>query len=196
MRRCPVQPSTPQGPDQVNVFLFLFFYFFYPPIFLKEDCEQITRDPVWAEKIPEFMSIAAEVATGNRRRVLEDGPDKPNSDDEDIPDMKPDEETGMYAPGMDPKKGPVMLTPEQVAAQKAAAQAQKGLRVPPRRFSSAEVFSPWRFSGVQLHSETTVSYEWVLDMHHPASGATRRCPVQSSTPLGPDQVNVLLLLLL
>jgi hypothetical protein len=32
-----------------------------------------------------------------------------------------------------------------------------------------------------------------LDMHHPAAGATRRCPVQSSTPLGPDQVNVLLL---
>jgi hypothetical protein len=34
----------------------------------------------------------------------------------------------------------------------------------------------------------------VVDMHHPAAGATRRCPVQSSTPLGPDQVNVLLLL--
>jgi hypothetical protein len=31
-------------------------------------------------------------------------------------------------------------------------------------------------------------------MHHPAAGATRRCPVQPSTPLGPDQVNVLLLL--
>jgi protein phosphatase len=29
-------------------------------------------------------------------------------------------------------------------------------------------------------------------MHHPAAGATRRCPVQPSTPLGPDQVNVLL----
>jgi hypothetical protein len=31
-------------------------------------------------------------------------------------------------------------------------------------------------------------------MHDPAAGATRRCPVQPSTPLGPDQVNVLLLL--
>jgi hypothetical protein len=29
----------------------------------------------------------------------------------------------------------------------------------------------------------------------PISGATRRCPVQPNTPLGPDQVNVLLLLL-
>jgi hypothetical protein len=33
-----------------------------------------------------------------------------------------------------------------------------------------------------------------LDIHHTAAGAMRRCPVQSSTPLGPDQVNVLLLL--
>jgi hypothetical protein len=41
---------------------------------------------------------------------------------------------------------------------------------------------------------TTVSREWVLDIHHPPAGATRRCPVQSSTPLGPDQVNVLSLL--
>jgi hypothetical protein len=60
-----------------------------PPIFLKEDCEQITEDPVMAEKIPEYMCLASEAATGNRRRVLEDCPDKPNSDDEDIPNMKP-----------------------------------------------------------------------------------------------------------
>jgi hypothetical protein len=30
---------------------------------------------------------------------------------------------------------------------------------------------------------------------HPIAGAMRRCPVQPSTPLGPDQVNVLLLIL-
>jgi hypothetical protein len=35
---------------------------------------------------------------------------------------------------------------------------------------------------------------WVLGMHHPAGGPTRRCLVQPSTPLGPDQVNVSLLL--
>jgi hypothetical protein len=35
---------------------------------------------------------------------------------------------------------------------------------------------------------------WVLGMYLPAAGATRRCPVQPSTPLGPGQVNVLLLL--
>jgi hypothetical protein len=33
--------------------------------------------------------------------------------------------------------------------------------------------------------------EWVPGMHHPAAGPTGRCPVQPSTPLGPDQVNVI-----
>jgi hypothetical protein len=37
---------------------------------------------------------------------------------------------------------------------------------------------------------------WVLDMHRTAAGPPGRCPVQPSTPLGPDQVNVLLLLAL
>jgi hypothetical protein len=99
---------------------------------LKEDCEHIVRDEVWSEKVPEWMNLAAQVATGNRRRVLEDGPDKMNSDDEESEDMKPDEEPNMYAPGMDPRKGPLMLSQAQVASQKSAAQAQKELRVPPR----------------------------------------------------------------
>jgi hypothetical protein len=34
--------------------------------------------------------------------------------------------------------------------------------------------------------------EWVLGMHHSAGGPPGRCPVQPSTPLGPDQVNVYL----
>jgi hypothetical protein len=37
-------------------------------------------------------------------------------------------------------------------------------------------------------------FEWVPDVHHPAAGPTGRCPVQPNPPLGPDQVNVLLLL--
>jgi hypothetical protein len=52
-----------------------------PPIFLKEDSEQIVNDPVYAEKVPEWMAITKQVATGNRRRVLENGPDKEKSDD-------------------------------------------------------------------------------------------------------------------
>jgi hypothetical protein len=103
-----------------------------PPLFLKEDSEQITSNPVYADTIPECMNLAAQAATGGRRRVLEDGPDKMNSDDEEDESMKPGEEKNMYAPGMDPTKGPIMLSPAQVAAQKAAAQAQKALRVPSR----------------------------------------------------------------
>jgi hypothetical protein len=89
-----------------------------PPIFLKEDSEQITDNPELVDKVPEWMNLVSQVATGNRRRVLEDGPDKMNSDDEEKEDVKPDEELSIYAPGMDSKKGPVMLSASQVAAQK------------------------------------------------------------------------------
>jgi hypothetical protein len=45
-----------------------------------------------------------------------------NSDDEDaIEDVEPDVELNMHTAGMDPTKGPVMLSHRQVAAQKAAA---------------------------------------------------------------------------
>jgi hypothetical protein len=68
------------------------------------------------------MSIASKVATGSCQRVLEDGRDVMNSDDEDaITDVEPDVEENMYTAGMDPTKGPVMLSARQVAAQKAAA---------------------------------------------------------------------------
>jgi hypothetical protein len=73
-----------------------------PPIILKEDSEQITSNPGLAEKVPEWMGLAKQVATGSRRRVLENGDDKMKSDEEDDERMKPDEERDMYAPGMDP----------------------------------------------------------------------------------------------
>jgi hypothetical protein len=108
-----------------------------PPIFLKEDSEQITSNPELAEKVPEWMSLATQVSTGSRRRVLENGPDKMKSDEEDDEKMVPDEEPNMYAPGMDPSKGPIKLSPSQVAAQKAAAKALKNSKVPPRSQSPA-----------------------------------------------------------
>jgi hypothetical protein len=70
-----------------------------------------------------------------------------NSDDEDaIEDVKPDEEANMYTAGMDPKKGPVVLSPRQVAkqraiaaalAQKAEEEAQARQRIPPRSLDPA-----------------------------------------------------------
>jgi hypothetical protein len=99
------------------------------PIFLREDSEQITSDPVMAEKVPKWMNTAAQVATGNRARVLEDGPDKMNSDEEDAgKEEHGDDLKGVYAPGCS-SLDQARMTQAQVAAQKAAAQAQK--RVPP-----------------------------------------------------------------
>jgi hypothetical protein len=78
------------------------------------------------------MEAAKQVATGSRRRVLENGADKVNSDDEEYLNMQPDVLTGMYTSEMDPKKGPVMLSQSQVVAQKAASGARKASKGPPR----------------------------------------------------------------
>jgi hypothetical protein len=104
-----------------------------PPIFLREDSEQITSKEETATKVPVWMNTAAQVATGNRRMVLEDEPDKMDSDDDDtLEDERGEVLIRMYTPGMDPKKGPVMLSQAQVPAQKAAAQMLKSLKAPPR----------------------------------------------------------------
>jgi hypothetical protein len=97
----------------------------HPPVFVMEASEHVVNDEVLSEKISGSMAIAQQVATGSHKRVLEDGDDKWNSDEEDDPDMKPDELTGMYTTGMDPKQGPIKLTKRQVAAQKAAAVASR-----------------------------------------------------------------------
>jgi hypothetical protein len=108
----------------------------HPPIFLTENSEQITSVEETATKVPMWMNIAAQVATGSRRMVYEDGPDKMNSDDDDaLEDVKPDEEKGMYTPEMDPNQGPLKLTQHEAARQRAAAQtlkAHEAQKVPPR----------------------------------------------------------------
>jgi hypothetical protein len=104
-----------------------------PPLFLREDAEQIVNDPVMAESVPKWLCMAERVATGNRHRVLEDGPDTWNSDDEAKEDVVPDKEVGMYTAGMDPKKGPVTFSQHEVARQKAAAQALKRSKSQPPR---------------------------------------------------------------
>jgi hypothetical protein len=91
---------------------------------MSEDNEQITSNEVMKESVSEWMNTAAKVATGNRRRVLEDGRDVMNSDEEDaIKDVEPDEEKGIYAPGCS-SIDQARMTQEQVMAQRAAAQAQ------------------------------------------------------------------------
>jgi hypothetical protein len=100
----------------------------HPPVFVSEDSEQLQSDPETARRVAEWMNTAAKVASGNRRRVLEDGRDVIRSDEEDAispKEAEPDEEHGMYAPGctsLDQAK----MTEEQAQAQGARA------KVPPR----------------------------------------------------------------
>jgi hypothetical protein len=95
----------------------------HPPIFLKEDSDHVANDEFLSGQVQEWMAISQQVATGSHRRVLEDGIDVWDSSDEDDEKMKPDELTGMYTEGMDPKMGPVKLSQQQVALQKAAFRA-------------------------------------------------------------------------
>jgi hypothetical protein len=99
---------------------------------VREDSEVTSSDPFLAGKVPTWMAISQQVAVGNRRRTLKNGPDVMSSSEEDDEKMKPDELTDMYTSEMDPKAGPVKLTQSQVAAQKAAAVAMKNAKVPPR----------------------------------------------------------------
>jgi hypothetical protein len=46
-----------------------------PPVFLSEDSDQITSNPAMANSVPIWMCMDERVATGSRRRVLEDGKD-------------------------------------------------------------------------------------------------------------------------
>jgi hypothetical protein len=74
------------------------------------------------------------VATGNRRRVLDDGLDVMSSSDEDDPNMKPDKEKGMYTSEMDPKAGPRILSQAEVMRQRMIAKANReaGFPDPPQ----------------------------------------------------------------
>jgi hypothetical protein len=106
------------------------------PLFLREDHEQITSDPVKSMEVSKWMNTAAKVATGSRQRVLENGPDVMCSDDEDaIKEEHGDELTGVHAPGcvsLDQAK----LTAEQAAAQRANSSESAACE-PPRSQSPA-----------------------------------------------------------
>jgi hypothetical protein len=95
------------------------------PLFLREDCDMVVNDPLIAASVPEWLAKSRQVATGNRRRVLEDGADVMSSSDGDDPKMKPDELTGVYTAEMDPKAGPRVLTQSQAAYQRAVGKARK-----------------------------------------------------------------------
>jgi hypothetical protein len=168
------------------------------PTLLKEDVAQACDDPIISQNVSEWMAVTKQVATGNRRRTIENGDNKMNSSDEDDHDMKPGELTGMYTEGMDPKKGPVVLTEAQVAAQKAAARAPKSQ--PPRvesplpdgssddgdPFGSKTVWSiskqAFRPNRKWIDPDTPALPAPAASASEPTSEGTRGNPVMSSSP--------------
>jgi hypothetical protein len=86
------------------------------PRFFREDSEEIRSNPALAAVVPLWMNIAAQVSTGRRDLVLENGPDTMNSSDEESPTEEHGEELkGMYVGGI---KAPVVLSQSEVARQR------------------------------------------------------------------------------
>jgi hypothetical protein len=100
------------------------------PLFLRVDCDVVVNDPLLAANVPEWLAKSRQVATGNRRRVLENGADVMSSSDEDDPKMKPDELTGVYTAEMDPKAGPHKLSQAEATQQRVMAQAFRAAGFP------------------------------------------------------------------
>jgi hypothetical protein len=86
-----------------------------PPTFLREDSVQAASDPRIAGRTASWMAISRQVAVGNHRRVLENGEDVMDSDDEVDEKMQPDVLEGMYTAEMDPKQGPRKLSRSEAA---------------------------------------------------------------------------------
>jgi hypothetical protein len=106
------------------------------PLFVREDSSVVTDDPLLSANVPEWLAKSKQVATGNRRRVLENGLDVMSSSDEDDPKMKPDEEHDMYTAGMDPKAGPPKISEAEAQRQRFFAKATRaaGFPDPPQSF--------------------------------------------------------------
>jgi hypothetical protein len=101
-----------------------------PPMFVMENSTYVTEDPVLSASVPDWLAKSRKVATGGRRRVLEDGRDVVNSSDEDDEKMEADVEHGMYTPGMDPTKGPIRLSSAQATKQRLHAKATRAAGFP------------------------------------------------------------------
>jgi hypothetical protein len=101
-----------------------------PPLFVKEDSDFVANDPVLSVNVPEWLAKSRQVATGGRRRVLEDWADVPDSSDEDDEKMVADEELGMYTAEMDPKLGPHRLSKSEATRQRLVAKAIRAAGFP------------------------------------------------------------------
>jgi hypothetical protein len=131
----------------------------------------VTNDPMLAVNVPEWLAKSKQVATGNRRRVLENGDDVMSQSDEDDPKMEPDKELDMYAPGMNPEDGPPKLSPSEANRQRPVAKAlrESGFPGPVQSFrlsTDAQTLP----SGAEVDKSATRSGA-VTDSSSPLSGS-------------------------
>jgi hypothetical protein len=159
------------------------------PLFLNEDSEPVTSDPFLSEKVPEWMAQTKQVATGCRRRTLENGPDVENSDDEEDPNMQPDKCEGAYTAEMDPKKGPKVLTPKEVAYQRAVGSALTASKTlvadSTMAVFSDSLFPPVPFSPESVHLVSSMGREGSSSQLPKAD--SERMPTPLGTPVNSDE---------
>jgi hypothetical protein len=100
------------------------------PTLIREDAD-LSEWPGIAEKVPIWMATARQVAVGGHKKVPENGPDTCNSESDSENEQHVDILKRMYTEDMlgpdgEPKNGgPVVLSEEQVRAQRAAARQAK-----------------------------------------------------------------------
>jgi hypothetical protein len=172
-----------------------------PPIFLKEDCPSIVSDPLKAETVPKMMCLAERVATGSRPRVLEDGPDTLNSDEDANEDIEADKELNMYAPGVDPLTGPTVISSASAARQRAIAQAVSSQMSTPRITTDSEAGNSIASSPLPSRQPTPLNSddddEMTVDQKRAASHGKKcaaksipRCPSAPGSALPKKQARV------
>jgi hypothetical protein len=104
------------------------------PVFFSSDSEDFGGLEI-RDKVPLWMHTAAQISTGGRRQVLEDGPDVCNSESDSDNEDHGEKLTGMYiGVPLDSEGRPLdasyKLTSEQAAAQRAR-YAQASASTPP-----------------------------------------------------------------
>jgi hypothetical protein len=104
--------------------------FAHPPVFLCENDPATKQWPGLSENVAEWMHKAEQIAIGSFRQVLENGPDVSNSESDSENSDHGEELEDIYTPEMldnegKPKSGPIKLTPQEAAWQRALAKRQK-----------------------------------------------------------------------
>jgi hypothetical protein len=145
----------------------------------------VTNDPILAANVPEWLAKSKQVATGNRRRVLEDGDDVMSSSDEDGPKMEPDEEARMYTKEMNPEDGPRKLSQAEANRQRLMAKASRaaGKTIAAKYKVDQEPARPV--------SPTGEDWSWMSEKEQRLSSSPAPAPPKAATRIEDPEIQVL-----